>query len=486
MKLVKSLMLLILASLFGWSGMAAAGDANSGLLIDDFPLTLETGVGTEAAGPFWGYYETDEVKIWRFSPFFSKLEYPGAETKEFDLLYPILTLDRFGEEYRFQIAQWFAFSGGSRVDGDGVEKFTLFPIYFQQRSENPEENYTALVPIYGTLKNRFFRDEVKFIMMPLWARSKKKDIVTDNYLFPFFHLRTGDGLRGWQFLPLVGMEKKEITYKTNMWEEQEMVPGHKSFFALWPLFFEEKLGIGSENPVRKHLFLPFYALERSPQRDSSSYLWPLGLTITDDRGKGYKEVGFPWPLIVFAHGSKETWRVWPIYSHAENADLESSFVLWPVYKYNRVKTEPLGRERWRILFFLYSDTTEANTDTGTEYKRRDFWPFFTQQKQHDGSSRLQILAPLEPLLPASDSIERNYSPLWSLWRQENDPEAGRKSESLLWNLYRMDKAPEEKKCSFLFGLFQYKKTPQGRRWKLFFIPLGKDPEASVETPAASE
>ena len=63
--------------------------------------------------------------------------------------------------------------------------------YFQQRSSDPALNYTAVVPFYGHLENRFFRDEISFVMFPLYVRSRKSDVVTDNYLFPFFHLRHG-------------------------------------------------------------------------------------------------------------------------------------------------------------------------------------------------------------------------------------------------------------------------------------------------------
>ena len=56
-----------------------------------------------------------------------------------------------------------------------------------------------MLPFYGHLKNRLFRDEIDFTMFPLYVRTRKKDVVTRNMPYPFFHLREGDGLRGWQF-----------------------------------------------------------------------------------------------------------------------------------------------------------------------------------------------------------------------------------------------------------------------------------------------
>ncbi len=116
---------------------------------------------------------------------------------------------------------------------------------------------------------------------------------------------------------------------------------------------------------------------------------------------------------------------------------------------------------------------EKNTDTGAIHRRVDFLPFFTFRRDFNGNSRLQVIAPLEPFLPANKSIERNYSPLWSVWRSESNPRTGAASQSLLWNLYRREATPAAKKCSLLFGLFQYQSNSEGRRTRLFYIPLGR-------------
>ena len=193
-----------------------------------------------------------------------------------------------------------------------------------------------------------------------------------------------------------------------------------------------------------------------------------------DKEKDYREWGAPWPVVVFARGEgKHVNRVWPLFSQACAGGLESDFYLWPLYKANRFHGESLDRERIRIALFLYSDLTEQNKETGTALRRTDFWPLFTARRDHDGNERLQILALLEPLLPNNKSIERSYSPLWSLWRSEKNARSGAASQSFLWNLYRRDTTPDSKKCSLLFGLFQYQSGPEGRRARLLFIPIGK-------------
>ncbi len=428
---------------------------------------------TEAAGPLF-YSELSETqRTIAVPPLFSHVEDPDVESEEMDILYPLLSYDRYGKESRFHIFQVFSFAGGQSQDETQQKRFTLFPFYFQQRSPKPEENYTALYPFYGTTKGRFFRDYIHVIMFPIYSETHKRDWVTHNYLFPIFHLRTG-AAKGWQVWPLVGHEHREPLMKLNSYtDEKEIVPGHDRWFSPWPIFFKEKHNLGTTNEESQLTILPFYHQIRSPNRDMTCYVLLFGATIIDDREKQFFEVGAPWPIIDFARGSKTINRVWPLFSRAHNEKQESNFYLWPVYKYNRFHSEPLDYKRTRIMFFLYSDRSERNTLTEKTNTRKDFWPLFTATKDFDGNQRLQVLSVLEPLLPNSKSIERNYSQIWSLWRSEKNGKTGATSQSLLWNLYRRDATAETKKVSVFFGLFQREVTPEGKKWRIFYFPVDK-------------
>lgn len=482
---------------------AAAVDA--GFLFDRQTLTLEPGKSTEAVGPFFYHRESEMENVWAVPPLFSRSLWLDGDAEEYDFAYPLLTYDRFGGEYRWQLLQLFSFAGGRNQAEVARHRFTLFPIYFQQRSAESNQNYTALFPIYGHLKGRIFRSEIDWVLWPLYLKTIKRagvapldlfltppdamrqprlgDLTTYNYFLPFFHLRYGDGLFGWQLWPLLGHEHKATTSRTNTWHDLEIIPGHDKKFFLWPIFLKQHRGIGSDNPEHELLVFPFYDRVRSPLRDSTSYLTPFGLTITDDRARKYHEVGVPWPFIVFTRGEGKTVnRIWPLFGQAHNASLESNFYLWPVYTYKGKRGETLDRRRTRILFFLGSHTWEQNTETGKSKSRTDLWPLYTHRREFNGNTRLQILAPLEPILPASKSIERNYSPLWSLWRAEENPQTGERSQSLLWNLYRREVSPVTRKGSLLFGLIQYESSAETRQWRLFYLPLTKSQKVSDHVP----
>jgi hypothetical protein len=459
---------------------------HAGFLFDEFDLTLAPGHRTEAAGPFFYSEQKETQHIWAVPPLLSFTRDPETESQEIDFLYPLMTYDRFGDQYRWQFLQVWSFSGGPTQVESARNRFTLFPLYFQRRSSDPNENYTAVFPFYGHIKNRLFRDDTFVVMWPLYAQTHKRDVVTDNYLVPFFHLRHGEGLRGWQFWPLIGNEHKDVTTQTNRFGDVTTIGGHDRFFTLWPLFFNERNGIGTANPEWQQGSIPAYSFLRSPQRDSTTVIWPL-FNYVDDRQKKYREWDAPWPLIVFARGEgKTTTRVWPFYSRAQSPTLASGFYLWPIYKYNETHSPPLDRRRTRILFFLYNDVVEKNTDTGGFRRRVSLLPFFTHRRDFNGNTRLQALSIVEPFVPLSKSVERDYSPLWALWRAQHNVKTGTTSQSLLWNLYRRETTPATRKCSLLFGLFQYQSNPEGKNMRLFYIPLGgTKPEADTQGKAVS-
>jgi len=361
--------------------------------------------------------------------------------------------------------------GGQEPDEFNTHRFTLYPVYFQQRSLDTNLDYTAVIPFYGHLQHRLFRDRIFFVMFPIYGETQKKDVVTDNYFYPFVHVRHGDGLHGWQVWPFVGREHKVVTTQTNGFGDVSTIGGHDHSFVLWPFWLSQDNGLGMENPEKFRASLPAFVVTRSTNRDDTTVLWPFFSWIVE-REKQYHEWEGPWPFVIFTRGTgKTTSRVWPIFSQSHNATMESDSYVWPIYRYKRLHSDPLDERSTRIAFYLYTGVTEKNTETGHEKLRRDMWPFFTWRRDFDGNTRLQVLAPIESILASNRGIERNWSPIWSLWRSENNPREGLASQSLLWNLYRHETGRDQKKISLLFGLFQYQRDGKNSRTRIFYIPV---------------
>jgi hypothetical protein len=468
---------LTLGALFLPNKRSLASDFSAGPFFDEFPLTLTPGRRTEILGPFYYKEQSDSQKTVAFPPFFSRETDPTVVASELNVLYPIFTYVKYGTQYRAQFVQLFSFAGGEDPDNLERRRFTIYPLYFQQRSPDTNDNYTAVVPFYGHLKGRLFHDQIFFVMFPAYAKTQKKDVVTYNYLYPFYSVSHGDGLNGWQFWPFYGSEHKVATTMTNGWGEVTTNGGHDQHFVLWPIHFREKGGIGTDNPDTLRADLPFYYTYRSHVRDSTSVLWPFFNWIDNrDPDKEYKEKELPWPFIVIAKGTgKDAFRILPFYQHAYNNTFRDNFYLWPLYKFNSVYSPPLDRQRTRVLFFLFQDTMNRNTETGKEDRRLDLWPLFVYHRDLEGNSRLQVPALIESFVPGSPAMERNWSPLWAVWRSEKNPTTNARSESFLWNFYRRDVSPGAKKISFFFGFYQHQSNAQGEKVRLFYIPIVNRP-----------
>lgn len=451
-----------------------------GPLFSDVSLSLAPGHGLEAAGPLWADVESDGVRSWRLAPVVSRESDPVADRDEWDVLYPLSTYDRFGSEWQVQVLQMFRLSGGATVDGDAKRRQTLFPLYFRQESNSGTNDYLAVIPFYGRVRNRLFRDEVRFVLPPLWVESTKRGMITRNVLFPVFHVRSGAGTRGWQAWPLVGAQSKTPLVRTNALDEAEVVPGHSLRFLAWPFLLSERAGIGGPNPTTNLFAFPWHLRTRSPEMD---HTWWMGFSHRTNRTARYEEWAYPWPFLGHARGpGRHANRVFPFWGKATNATQQSDFVLWPLYTHRRLQSGTLDRERFRVLFMGYSSTREEDTATGRALRRRSLWPLFTWRHQADGKSRLQVLAPVEPAMPGNKSIERLYSPLWSVWRSESDPAGGTSSQSLLWNVWRREKAGDATRSSALFGLVQSRRDGDRRSWRVLGIPLGRKAAPAAAIP----
>jgi hypothetical protein len=465
--------LFVLFTLVVFIGGVTSGlgeDVSAGFLFDQFKLTLEDGLRTEAAGPFYYSQTTNSGKVLAFPPFFSRETNPTVETQEDDFLYPIFTRQHYGAERRWQFFELIESSSGLAPDDTAPRRFTIFPFYFQQRAVDTNLNYTAVMPFYGRLQHRLFRDEIYFVMFPAFIETRKRDLVTDNYLFPFVDVHHGDGLEGWQVWPFVGREHKDLTTQTNGFGDVTVIPGHDQWFYVWPFFMARNNGLGTTNTSTVRAAIPFYSATRSEFYDSTSVFWPF-FTSIDNRERQYHEWQGPWPFVIFARGEgKHTSRVWPVFSESHNDTKENDSYAWPIYTYARTHTDSLDQQRSRVLFYAYSRLSSKNKETGKERVRLDMWPFFVWHREGNGDERLQVLAPLEPAVPDNPGIERNWSPLWSFWRSEFRPRTGTRNESLLWNLYHRQTTPNSSKMSFFFGLYQSSQQPGDESVRWFYFP----------------
>lgn len=388
-----------------------------------------------------------------------------------DVLYPLFGHKRDSGSSSFHLVHLLNFDFGDRETGSSNRSY-LFPFLFY--GEEEEGRYMAFFPFGGTLYNWFGRDRITFALFPLYSHTERKSRHVDNVLWPFFARISGENESGYKFWPIYGQSAKQGVYR-------------KTFF-LWPIFFSESLKLDSDNPEEVRAAWPFYVSKESRERSYTAVLWPF-FSRTENYQKEYVSWNAPWPLIRVTSGDNyHGLRVLPFFSDETMDVSRQRWYLWPLYKIEELNTELIERRRDRVLFFLYSDTSEAKFDTGESSRRVNLWPLFGY-KRTNGVSHLHVLSLLEPFFPDNQPIERLWSPLWRIYQQKWDQQ-GNHVVSILWNLfwseqqgeqvawelfplieYRKDSGREQE-LRFLKGLFTYRRDEDGQRLNFLYTPWG--------------
>jgi len=397
------------------------------------------------------------------------------EEAEIDVLYPVFTYRRSERDWQWQFL--LLLNGRSEGQpGERERRLDLFPLYFSGTTETGE-SYRALLPLGGTVHDRLGQDRIRFVLFPLYARFTRGQTETTYTPWPLVSRVRGER-EGFRLVPFYGRVRQPGVSETR--------------FVLWPFYLHQRAGLNTDNPEETLAVLPFYVGQRSPRRDSTTLLWPF-FTYTADRARGFEQWDAPWPLVQIARGeARRVTRVLPFFS-VEDRVLRNEFLLrelrsrqlillFPLYTRTQDDVPGSRTVRHRVLWWLYSDTRQTGEDGET--RRVDGWPLFHYERDREGAVRFQTLALLEPLLPGNEWVERNYSPLWSLYTLRRSP-AGAEVHSFLWNLVRHEEGPAARaievlgpllryreagarsSLSLLGGLFRYEETRGERAVRLF-------------------
>ncbi|MFB3816952.1 MAG: hypothetical protein ACE147_04745 [Candidatus Methylomirabilales bacterium] len=401
----------------------------------------------------------EPVQSYGLRPLFYRLEDARHDTDqaETDVLYPVFTYRRSDRDWQWQ----FLLLLNGRSEGPPAERerrFDLFPFYFSGTTE-AGESYRAVLPFGGTAVDRLGQDRLTFVLFPLYARFLKGQTETTYTPWPLISRVRGER-EGFRIVPFYGAVRQPGVSETR--------------FVLWPLYLSQRAGLNTDNPEETLALLPFYVRQRAPRRDSTTVLWPF-FTHTHDRERGYEQWDAPWPLVQVARGEgKRVTRVLPLFS-VEERRLRNEFLLreltsrqlillFPLYIRTQDDVPGTRTVRDRVLWWLYSDTRQTGQDG--EARRLDAWPLFRYERDREGAVRFQALALLEPLLPGNEWIERNYSPLWSLYTFRRSP-AGAEVHSFLWNLVRHEETPAGRSIEVLGPVVRYREAESAAVLSLF-------------------
>jgi len=460
------LAIFIFLSLVPFHSMAEVGPTT----INFWPLFQYTSDPTEGIeeisglGPLFFWRKEHRQEEWGIRPLLYRTRDERKSLERLEFLYPFGKYQVKEGERRGYLAPLALYK--EEFDGKKKWDFQFFPFFVGETREG--RDYVGLFPLFGTLFDRYGKDEIRFYVWPLYSKSISEGVHTENLLWPFFSVTEGEKKRGYRFWPIYG-QKEEVGVSYNE-------------FFLWPIFIHQRKGMDTENPVEERMIFPLYIAKESKRFESKTFLWPF-FSHTIDRPTGFEQWDLPWPIFQSSKGENlRGMRIFPFYGYkVREAEMRRVFVLYPLYQFEQDRIGDVQEMTTRILLLSRIRTGEDNKGVRREHSLR-IWPFLDYEKDEVGHERLSFFY----LLPfKEEGLERNLFPLFRIFRWEKDPKSGT-STNLLWGFYkrvkkeemdsweiahliRMKREKEQKTVSLLKGLFLYKSD--GKRADLRFLYL---------------
>jgi hypothetical protein len=351
--------------------------------------------------PIIYYHRGKEGREFSVRPIFSMTRDDSSDSTVIDILYPLVKYKKRGDDKNFRVfpiirdATADIFPNKTRTSHD---YFTLF----WGRSEDGKA-YGGLFPVYGTVKDRFGKDDIFFLLWPVYSRTVEDSMISHTILWPIFKKTTGDEGGGTRVFPLWGHE--EITGKS-----------YRTFY-LFPLVTLRGKYLDTDAPMKDTIIIPFYVSRKTPYSRSTSYLWPF-FTISTSEHTNYRKIDAPWPFISFAHSDTLSLvQFAPFYRKRVRTDKdgldESTYILYPIYSWGRSTSPSETEETYR--FMLIDKYVKTTYSDGTDELQVYLFPLYDRRKMKTGEDSTIVLYPL-PL--HDDGFKRNYLPLFEVYRHE--------------------------------------------------------------------
>ncbi len=359
-------------------------------------------------------------------PFFSRETTPTNAPDlrvETDVAWPLGISSRRDDHFYWRALLFYGMGVDDAPDSPGdPSRFRLFPLFFTGHTLRGED-YAAVFPLGGTIRNFLVFSEVSFFLFPIYAEGRTAGVEFRSVLWPFYLTRHGehvDQLRVWPFYGEAEHRGKRIT-TTNR-------------FVLWPLWTETSSygAVSGDGFVLFPLFgHSHYEREKRGDEESWTFLPPL---FSYGRGDdGYRRLNAPWPFVRFLDMDDHHERhLWPLYGRSERRGLHRDYFLWPFFSKTRVDA---GRETNSVThvampLYFHREKSVADAD-GAITSRRAYsrlWPFFSYR---DGDAGVSFRFPELSLWSGSQQVERNWAPLWSFYTYRKKPD-GAYCNDVLW------------------------------------------------------
>lgn len=429
----------------------------------------------EFLGPFIYQYKFEEENGTTFRPFFSYVK--EEKQKRAFFLSPLGLYHEDNETATYKLIPLInqKRDKGPQAENEGA-KWEYFPIFYGKTQTN--ETYGGIFPLYGRYKKRFGKEEIIFILWPLYSKVKYEEYSAHNILWPFIriakaHKDNDTHYGGFKFWPFYGHFKEG--------EEERK-------FVLWPFYIRNTYKDETGNFEEKVWYFPFYGKEKTDLYEKTSYMWPFYQRICSS-DFSYCQIDAPWPFYRCISGSDIYGkRYWPLYGYLKRKDSFDSFILWPLYFY---KEDHFERGNSTYLeqahrFFLLSKENKIYENGTLAERTLRIWPLYYSYENYRKNTKIHYFPALLPIY--DEGMERNYGALLKIF--ENFEKEDYQFLKILWGLYRYEKtgSREVQELAFLLrtvkdprldthyfefleGLIGLGKIEKKPVFKLFYINL---------------
>lgn len=391
----------------------------------------------------------DGAKVKGFRPFYLETIEGTRETRA--LFYPFFTWQKENDYRYFTFFELVNFRRQTDSDGQTSRNFDIWPFYFSRQTGDPLLDYRALFPLGGTIKSRFGKDRINFVLFPLYSDVEKSGSRTVHAPWPFLRFIHGADDHGFEFWPLFGHRGRAGDYDSR--------------FYLWPLIYKSAKNLAEPQPTVKLGVLPFYSRDTSPGYINENFLWPFfGYTHRTEPAK-YDELRYFWPLQVQGRGDVSYVNRWaPFYTHSTIKGMDKTWIGWPIFRRSRWEEATIAQEKKQVLFFLYWSLTQRSltNPAALPAHKTHLWPLISSWNNGAGKRQIQLFSPFEVFFPTNEPVRQLYTPLLAIYRYEQ-------------------RAPDDTRHSFLFSLLSWKRSPNEKEFHFgpLFSRYSSDERSSV-------
>ncbi len=456
------------------------------------------GVGEPVHVPLLFEHETLAETQWTTIPALlsaKKVDRKRGETRYY-VLWPLLSWSRNGVEREVRLLGAPVYQ--RRVDHAGFfdTDSIIGPVLYGHSRD--EGSYLSVLPFGGTLKGKFGKDHITWVLPPLYVYARNRTAagtkVSHNLLWPLVNWVSGGGYAGFRVMPFYAHYTRRDKEGRLAWSRTNI---------LWPFWSSYRNNLNLPGKEQHGWFLwPLFGRYDGPSRSGWEALWPL-FRYRENRSTNFRgpwwELRAPFPFVVIGRGRYERRTdLWPLWGHRRRRlplsvgkgydEWERYFALWPVWRWERHETDRFVDHKWFLLPLVWSYHRVPQPGArGPETRTFKLWPLFRYRRHPDGRTTINLISPLWFEDPEG-AFEAIYNPLTRIYERQD--RGGHKWTLLLWGLYQRHEDHEtrsvvihpwlfwdrertdgsERDVALLFGLFRYLRHGNEKALRLFWLP----------------